>query len=72
MKFKVFLALFFVTSVAWATSYDIRAYYLEEAIENCIEGWVLVEYSVTKGGKLADIKIIDALNRPGFIGGRFI
>lgn len=58
-KISIFLLIFAATG-AVATSYNFQSFYPEEAIEECIEGWVMVEYSVSEGGELKDFVILDA------------
>lgn len=45
---------------AWSTSYRITSVYPDEAIQKCIEGWVLVEYTVLTDGTTVNHKVIDS------------
>ena len=62
---KIFIQLvIFVILVAieatHATTIRIPPIYPKEAYENCIEGYVLLEFSVTETGEFKDVVIIDS------------
>lgn len=59
------LLLFMAASVK-ATTYNIAPVYPEEAISECLEGWVLVEFSIAPDGVTYDHKVIDSYPRDVF------
>ena len=60
MKYILPVALCFMVSISFATSYKVKGHYPEEAIKNCIEGWVKVRYTVSDKGRAESIEIIAA------------
>lgn len=58
---KIFIALLLlVPSVTWANRIIVNSIYPEEAVQKCIEGWVMVEFSVLSNGTTINHKVIDS------------
>ncbi|MCX2842305.1 energy transducer TonB [Microbulbifer thermotolerans] len=49
-----------------ATSISAAPQYPKEALDKCIEGWVLLKYTITKEGRVKGAKVVDASPRGYF------
>ena len=63
---KCILIVVLVSTVAWGTTIKITSNYPEEAIRKCIEGWVIVEYSVLRDGTTINHKVVDSVPKGVF------
>lgn len=57
---KIILIVVLVPITALGTTIKITSKYPEEAIEQCIEGWAVIEFSVLPGGETTGHKVIDS------------
>lgn len=60
MKILIAILVSFSASLALATTVLIAPEYPDQAIADCIEGWVIVQFTVLKGGETTNHEVINS------------